>query len=30
MVVWRREQETWRLVAHQTTLLAASTANQVT
>jgi hypothetical protein len=27
MVVWRREQETWRLVAHQTTLLPASTAN---
>ncbi|SMG49240.1 nuclear transport factor 2 family protein [Paraburkholderia susongensis] len=23
MVVWRREQETWRLVAHQTTLLPA-------
>jgi hypothetical protein len=27
MVVWHREQETWRLVAHQTTLLPASTAN---
>lgn len=27
MVIWRREQETWRLVAHQTTLLPASTAN---
>lgn len=30
MVVWRREQETWRLVAHQTTLLPASTAKQAT
>ncbi|MFM0642460.1 nuclear transport factor 2 family protein [Paraburkholderia metrosideri] len=28
MVVWRRERKTWRLVAHQTTLLPASTANQ--
>ena len=23
VVVWRREQDTWRLVAHQTTLLPA-------